>query len=385
VAGERPTTEDVGAWARELDALGERLGRRFARSEPRRRAVAYLRGLLGDAQRKNGWQLAESAGDARPYGVQHLLGRADWDADAVRDDLTAYVMEHLADPGGVLVVDETGFLKKGAKSVGVQRQYSGTAGRVENCQVGVFLAFAGRRGHAFLDRELYLPREWAGDADRRAEAGVPTDVAFATKPQLAKRLLGRAFAAGVRAAWVTADEVYGCDSSLRRWLEERGQPYVLAVRSDQRLWVAFEQVPVAEVARAAPARSWRRLSCGAGAKGPRVYDWWSQPINRPAAGELQRWLLVRRGVADPEERAYCFAAAPAGTPLRALAEVAGARWAVEVGFESAKGECGLGHYEVRSWVGWHRHVTLALFAHALLAAVRARAAGPRRRGKKGPA
>jgi SRSO17 transposase len=377
------TTEAVHAWAEELLAVGQRIGQHFARSEPRRRASAYLRGLLSDTGRKNGWQLAESAGDDRPYGIQHLLGRADWDADAVRDDLTAYVVEHLADPDGALILDETGFLKKGTKSAGVQRQYSGTAGRVENCQVGVFLAFAGKHGHAFLDRELYLPKDWANDPGRRRAARIPVDVTFATKPQLAKRLLERAFAAGVTAAWVTADEVYGCDSALRRWLEERRQPYVLAVRSDQRLWVDFRQVPAATVAAAVPQRAWRRLSCGAGAKGPRRYDWWSMPINRPTSDELQRWLLVRRGVSDPTELAYYFAAAPAGTPLVRLAEAAGMRWAVECGFEAVKGECGLADYEVRSWPGWYRHVTLSLFAHALLAVIRARAPRPGRPKKGG--
>src|SRR5258708_4705595 len=198
-----PTATDVHTWADELGAVGERLGRHFARSEPRRRAVEYLRGLLSDAERKNGWQLAEEAGDETPYGVQHLMGRADWDADRVRDDLVGYAQGHLADPRGVMIVDETGFLKKGTKSAGVQRQYSGTAGRVENCQVGVFLAFAGRQGHTLLDRELYLPKEWAGDPGRRQAAGVPPEVAFATKPQLAERMLKRAWRAGVKAAWVT--------------------------------------------------------------------------------------------------------------------------------------------------------------------------------------
>jgi SRSO17 transposase len=379
----RQTAVDVHAWAEELQAVGGRIGQHFTRSEPRRRALDYVRGLLSDAQRKNGWQLAEFVGDRRPYGVQHLLGRADWDADAVRDDLRAYVMDHLVDPQGVLIVDETGFLKKGTKSAGVQRQYSGTAGRIENCQIGVFLAFAGKHGHAFLDRELYLPRGWADDAERRRGAAIPAGVAFATKPQMARRMLARAFAAGVKAAWVTADEVYGCDSALRRWLEERRQPYVLAIRSDQRLWVDFRQVPVAGIAAAAPAGAWRRLSCGAGVKGPRWYDWWLLPVNRPSGDELQRWLLVRRRVTDPTDRAYYFAAATAGTPLERLVEAAGMRWAVECGFEAAKGECGLADYEVRSWPGWYRHVTLALFAHALLAVIRARAAAPGGRKKGG--
>ena len=227
----QPTATDVCNWASELNAVGERLARRFARSEPRRRAVAYLRGLLSDAERKNGWQLAEEAGDESPYGVRHLLGRADWEADRVRDDLIAYAHGHLADPRGVLVVDETGFLKKGTKSAGVQRQYSGTAGRIENCQVWVFLTFAGRKGHALLDRELYLPESWAGDAGRRKAARVPEEVRFATKPRLAERMLERARRAGVKAAWVTGDAAYGNDAYLRRTLEANEQPYVLAVKS----------------------------------------------------------------------------------------------------------------------------------------------------------
>src|SRR6516162_5426036 len=207
----RPTARQVTGWADELTAVAERIGPRFARSEPRRRAVGYLRVLLSDAERKNGWQLAEHLGDPTPDGVQHLLARADWDADAVRDDLLGYVRERLGHPDGVLIVDETGFLKKGTKSAGVARQYSGTAGRVENCQVGVFLAYATGRGRALLDRELYLPKEWAGDAGRRQAAGIPKGVEFATKIALARRVVERAVGAGVPAAWVTADAVYGSD------------------------------------------------------------------------------------------------------------------------------------------------------------------------------
>ena len=203
----------------------------------------YVLGLLSPAERKNGWQLAEAAGEATPYGVQHLLGRAVWDADAVRDALRAYVVEHLGDPGAVLVVDETGFLKKGGKSVGVQRQYSGTAGRIENCQIGVFLAYAAPQGRAFLDRALYLPKEWAADAARREEAGVPATVEFRTKPQLARAMLERALAAGVPAGWVTGDEVYGGDRRLRVWLEERGVAHVLAVKASEPLWAATARGP----------------------------------------------------------------------------------------------------------------------------------------------
>ena len=369
----QPTAADVRGWADELEAVGRRLARRFPRSEPRRRAIAYLRGLLSDAERKNGWQLAEKAGDETPYGVQHLLGRADWDADRVRDDLVAYAHGHLADPQGVLVVDETGFLKKGTKSAGVQRQYSGTAGRIENCQVGVFLAFAGRKGHALLDRELYLPKEWAGDADRREEARIPEEVAFATKPQLAERMFKRAWKAGVKAAWATGDAVYGGDPHLRRFLESNRQPYVLAVRSDQRLWVEFSQLRVDRIAAGLPRRAWHKASAGAGSKGPRWYDWALEPFGPVDGRGWQLWLLVRRHRERPEERAYYLCRGPAATPRGELIRVAGSRWTVEECFERAKGDCGLDEYEVRSWVGWFRQITLSMFALAMLTAIRSRA------------
>ena len=328
----RPTAAAVQGWAAELDALGEQLGRHFPRSEPRRRAVGYLQGLLSDVERKNGWQLAERLGDPTPYGVQHLLGRADWDADAVRDDLVRYAHGHLADPDGVLVVDETGFLKKGTKSAGVHRQYSGTAGRIENCQVGVFLAFAGRHGHTLLDRELYLPKEWAADADRRPEAGIPGAVTFATKPQLAERMLRRAWRLGVKAAWVAADTVYGNDGKFRRFLEANRQPYVLAVQSNQQLWDGTARTRVDAVAAGWPTGAWHRASAGAGAKGPRWYDWAAVPLPAAPAGPAARgqWLLARRSVSDPTEVAYYRAAGPAATPVAALAQVAGSRWAVEM-------------------------------------------------------
>jgi SRSO17 transposase len=378
-----PTVTDVRDWADELNAVGERLARRFARSEPRRRAVAYLRGLLSDAERKNGWQLAEEAGDEAPYGVQHLLGRADWDADRVRDDLTAYVREHLADPQGVLIVDETGSLKKGTKSAGVQRQYSGTAGRIENCQIGVFLAFAGRKGYALLDRELYLPKEWAGDADRREAARVPKDVAFATKPQLAERMLKRAWKAGVKAAWVTGDAVYGNDVHFRRTLESNGQPYVLAVKCDQRLYDGRWRDRVDAIADRLPAKAWRKASAGAGSKGPRWYDWAAEPFGAADGRGWQLWLLVRRHRERKQERAYYLCRGPAATTRAELVRVAGSRWAVEECFERAKGDCGLDEYEVRSWVGWYRHVTLAMFALAVLSVIRSRAESGPVPGKKG--
>jgi SRSO17 transposase len=251
-----------------------RIAHRFARPEPRQRAFQYLKGLLSPLERKNGWQLAEQAGELTPDGMQRLLATADWDAEQVREDLRAYVVEHLGEPEAVLVVDETGFLKKGTKSVGVQRQYSGTAGRIENCQIGVFLAYASAQGRTFLDRELYLPKEWAADRARREEAGVPEAVEFHTKPQLARAMLERALDAGVPAAWVTGDEIYGGDRRLRLWLEERQLPHVLAIKSTEPLWTrtTWRQVAAKTLAAAVAEAEWQRLNAGEGAKGPRVYD-----------------------------------------------------------------------------------------------------------------
>jgi SRSO17 transposase len=360
-------------WAGELESLAALMGKRFPRTEPRQRARAYVQGLLSPIARKNGWQLAEYAGDAAPYGVQHLLGRATWSADAVRDDLRTYVVEHLGEPGAVLVIDETGFLKKGTKSVGVARQYSGTAGRVENCQIGVFLAYVTGRGRTFLDRELYLPREWATDLDRRAGAGVPAEVPFATKPQLARQMIARALAAGVPCRWVTGDSVYGSDWRMRSWLEEQQLSYVLGVTAQYRIFTGHtREWAAAVVGRLAPD-AWRRVSCGAGSKGERRYDWAWLPLGAPR-GEHQRWLLARRNISDPTQVAYDVGSGPPDTSLEQLVRVVGTRWAIEESVETAQGEVGLAHDEVRSWHGWYRHVTLALWAHAYLTVLRAHAA-----------
>jgi SRSO17 transposase len=337
----------------------------------RARVRAYLAGLLSRVERKNGWQVAEQLGESGPQGVQRLLNRAHWDADAVRDDLRVYVVEHLGDPDAVLVVDETGFLKKGTKSVGVKRQYSGTAGRIENSQVGVFLAYAAPRGRAFLDRALYLPKEWATAQERRHEAGVPDTVRFATKGHLAQDMLARAFAAGVPAAWVTADEVYGDDGAFRSWLEAQERSSVLAVSGDHRLWVDGRQERVDGLTAALPAEAWTRLACGEGAQGPRLYDWAAWRL--PATAERAQWVLVRRSLSDPTERAYYRAAGPLGTPLAELVRVAGTRWVIEDCIERAKGEVGLDQYEVRRWPAWYRYITLALVAHAYLEITRAHA------------
>ena len=373
--------EDVREWGQQVDEVARRIGARFARSETRDRVRSYLVGLLGPVQRKNAWQVAEQIGDAVPYGVQYLMGRADWDPDEVRDDLRGYVVETLGDPDAVLVLDETGFLKKGTRSAGVARQYTGTAGRIENAQVGVFLAYAGRHGTAFLDRALYLPEEWTGDPGRCKKAGIPEGTAFATKPWLARLMLERAFEAGVPAAWVTGDEVYGSDGGLRRWLEGQRRPYVLAVRANQYVWAGSRQSTVAALAKALPKRAWHKITIAAGSKGPRRYAWVWVPINNDLGPQWQRWLLVRRGLDDPKDLAYYIAAGPRRTTLTRLAKTAGARWSIEGGFESAKQEVGLADYEVRSWTGWYRHVTLALLAHAVLAAVRRLADGPPKKSR----
>ena len=367
------------AWSDEFVALLERLAPRFGRVEPRRRAAAYLKGLLAPVERKNGWQLAEAAGDPTPDGVQEFLSRVRWDADAVRDDLQTYVAEHLGDSGGVLVLDETGFLKKGGKSAGVQRQYSGTAGRIENCQIGVFLAYASRYGRTLIDRALYLPESWAADRTRRAEAGVPEDVAFATKPKLGLAMLERAHAAGLPLAWVTADSVYGADHALRRWLQAHRLGYVLAVTRAQRLGFGRVEDRVAEI----PADSWHRLSAGDGAKGPRLYDWAYRPYGEDAALGWEKGLLIRRSVAAPHDLAFYLTHAADGTALADLVQVAGTRWTIEACFEAAKGEVGLDQYEVRSWTGWHRHVTLAMLAHAYLAVLRKVVVGGRAHARPG--
>ena len=364
------TQADVHQWAEGLDVVVGQSAPRFGRTEPRRRAAAYLRGLLAPVERKNGWQLAEAVGDHSPDGMQDFLSRTHWDADAVRAALQTYVVQHLGDPEAVLVLDETGFLKKGTHSAGVARQYSGTAGRIENCQIGVFLGYAGRHGLALLDRALYLPADWAKDAERRREARIPPDIGFATKPKLGLAMLERARQANIAFAWITGDSVYGADSAIRRWAERNRYGYVLTVTSGQYLG----QRPVTHWIEDLPATAWRRLSAGDGAKGPRLYDWAGVPYNAAARG-FQCALLVRRSIGKPGELTFYLTHAPEGTTLADLVRVAGMRWSIESLFEQAKGEVGLDQYEVRSWVGWHRHITLAMLALAYLAALRKAANG----------
>jgi SRSO17 transposase len=365
-----------------IDSVHARIAPRFRRAEARARARQYLAGLLAPVERKNSWQLAEYLGESGPQGVQRLLNAADWDADAVRDDLRALVVEHLGEPDGVLVLDETGFLKKGTKSVGVQRQYSGTAGRRENQQIGVFLIYASTHGAAYLDRALYLPEVWAGDAVRRAEAGVPEAVCFATKGELAQAMLARAFAAGVPAAWVIGDTVYGHDE-LRQWLELQGRSYVLAVPATHSVWTAAQLVEARVLADGLVEAAWTPHSAGDGSQGPRLYDWACFALPYEAAPGMAHWLLVRRSRSDPAERAYYHVYGPADTPVATMVRVAGRRWCIEVAFEEAKGLVGLDQYEVRGWTAWHRHITLALLAHAALAVARSRGCDPTPAGERG--
>lgn len=333
---------------------------------------AYLRGLLAEVERKNGWTLAEAAGDAGPEGMQRLLNFYAWDCDGLRDDVRDVVVEAIGDEtAGVLIVDETGFLKKGNKSAGVARQYSGTAGRIENSQVGVFLAYASDRGRALIDRELYLPKTWTADRERCRDAGIDDDVEFATKPELAQTMIERAFDAGVPFGWVTGDEAYGQVGKLRLWLESKGVSHVLAVpKSQMVVSMQLRQRRAHTVIADLDASAWQRLSCGDGAQGPRVYDWAAvdiRPLREPGRGH---WLLARRSLTAPEEIAYYICYGPAETPLAELVRVAGSRWAIEECFQTAKNETGLDHYQVRGYTAWYRHITLSMAAAAFLTILR---------------
>ena len=453
-----PTDQEVTRWADEIKITSGLIGGRFSRRDLRARSEHYLRGLISRADRKNNWQLAEEVGEQTPANLQHFIARSRWSADEVRDDPRQYLVEHLGAKDAILVVDETGFLKKGTKPVGVKRQYSGTAGRTGNCQVGVFLAYCSNTGHALIDRSLYLPKEWAQDRSRRIEARIPGSVTFATKPQLARLMPERTLDAGIPAKWITADEVYGSDYRFRQFCEDRGLGYVVAISSQARLFLNGRRTRVDEHVGQIPKRAWRRLSCGSGLKGERLYDWafvaWPHYDNpnlsrgflvrrslsdpngvkrglgyvvaissqarlflngrrtrvdehvgqipkrawrRLSCGSglkgerlydwafvawphydnpnLSRGFLVRRSLSDPNDVAYFFTSAPKRTTLKTIVRIAASRWAIEECFEQAKQETGLDEYEVRSWIGWHRHITLSMLAHATLAVIRSRARG----------
>jgi len=369
VAAGHSVEVDPARWQELLDELLGRVAGRFARVDLRRRAKAFVRGLLADLPRKNCWTIAEHAGNPNPDGMQHLLSRAVWDHDAVRDDVRAYLVEYLGDPGAVLVVDETGDLKKGTTTVGVKRQYTGTAGRVENAQVAVYLVYATAAGHAVIDRELYLPRSWTDDPDRLQAAGVPHEVGFATKPALAQAMIRRALDAGVPAAWVAGDEVYGANPGLRAELEARGVGYVLAVACDHLVGFGGATHRADALLWQVPARAWQQISCGKGAKGHRLYDWAFLRLDHhgpaPAGQAGQHWLMVRRNQRTGELAFYrCYTPRP--VPLAVLVKVAGTRWTVEERFQTSKGLVGLDQHQVRRWRSWYRWVTLAMLAHAFL-------------------
>ena len=366
-----------------MDALVELISGRFRRAEPRRRVGDYLRGLLAGLERKNGWTVAEHAGAASPDGMQRLLRTADWDVDGVRDDLRGYVLDELGDQAsGVFVVDETGFVKKGVRSAGVARQYTGTSGKIDNCQIGVFLAYASTKGRALIDRELYLPTAWTEDRARCAAAGIPAEVGFATKPQLGVSMLRRAHTAGVLTGWVSADEVYGQNPSFRGWLATHQVPYVLATRNDDMLSSPDGHRRQAKTLAvlagyAQGGAGWERRAIGPGAHGLREYDWAVvalDPAGLPAG--WGHWLLVRRQTRpglgkQHRELAFYRCAGPTTTPLRELIRVAGARWAIEECFQTTKNEAGLDQYQVRDYRAWYAHITLSLLAAAYLAATRA--------------
>ncbi|WP_455356918.1 IS701 family transposase [Streptomyces sp. SYSU K217416] len=363
---------DAGRWSAGLVELHDRFVHRFTRTEPRESALAYLRGLIAPLERKNGWTLAEEAGHAAPDRIHRLLNRCDWEADEVLRDVREYVVEHLGDPDGVLIVDDTGCLKKGVRSAGVQRQYSGTAGRTENCQIGVFLAYATARGRTLIDRGLYLPRSWTEDRDRCRRAGVGDEVEFATKLEMAEAMVDRAVADRIPFRWLTGDEAYGQSKSWRHRLEEADIFHVVATRRNDTVVTRFSiDHRIDELIAGLTRQKWKRRSCGAGAHGPRVYDWARaevRPWHRP---DRRHWVLDRRSITDPAKIAYYIAYAPAETTLDELVAVAGARWAIDECFQSAKGECGLDDYQVRRYDGWHRHTTLAMAAHACLTMLRA--------------
>lgn len=364
-------TGTLADWQAALGELKEHLAPALGRAETRGSGGAFIDGLLSGAERKTGWMLAEEAGLERPYRIQSLLGRSAWSADAMRERVLDYVLDALGDPGGVLVVDETGFVKKGTHSVGVARQYSGTAGRIENSQIGVFLCYASRYGHALIDRRLYLPKAWAEDSERRREASVPPEITFATKPVMASEMIAAALDRGISCAWVLADAVYGSDYKLRRMLEDRGQPYVLAVRSNQHLRFLTDeglaQTSPAYLAEELEADDWHALSAGEGAKGPRLYHWARLPLNWTTQDGFERCLLFRRSLKSSGEIAYYFVHARKGATLAEMAGAAGLRWTIEECFLRAKDDLGLDHCEARSWHGWHRHMTLVMAAAAFLA------------------
>ena len=374
LTGTTTTPTDIGGWVQALFRLHARIAPHFARPEPRRRALLYLQGILSDTARKNGWQLAEHAGEARPDGMQRLLSHAVWETDGVRDEVRSYVLEQLGQEAAILVIDESGFPKRGTKSAGVGPQYCGTTGQVQNCQVGVFLSYVTAHGHSLIDRELYLLLDWCQDPERCRAAHIPEAVRFATKPELAIQMLKRIAEVGCPIAWVVADTVYGANLDLRTWLEAYAYPYVLAVACTEPVGIITpdgqrRRVPVDEVeALLLQEQDWQRLSMSEGTKGPRLFDWAVVPILHRWQEDGRHWLLIRRSLSDPQEKRYHLVFALPGTTLQEMVQASGARWHIEEDFEQAK-DMGLDHYEVRSFLGWYRHVTLVMLALAYLAGI----------------
>lgn len=363
---------EVQQWSSGFAAFCGRFAPRFSRVESRRRMVAYIRGLLGELERKNGWTLAEAARDATPDGMQRLLNFYAWDCDGLRDDVREIVAQTIGDEtAGVLIIDETGFLKKGSTSAGVARQYSGTAGRIENSQVGVFLAYASLTGRALIDRELYLPKSWTEDRQRCRDAGIDDSIEFSTKPELAQSMIERALDAGIPFGWVTADEAYGQAGQLRLWLESRGVAHVLAVpKSQMVVTMRLQRRRAHSVIADLDESVWQPMSCGDGAHGPRIYDWAAVDIRPLRERGRGHWLLARRSRTDPEQIAYYICFGAADTTLDELVRVAGSRWAIEECFQTAKNETGLDHYQVRGYTAWYRHITLSMAAAAFLTILR---------------
>jgi len=392
--------EDLSEWATDFLQFCDCFGNVFGRKEPRAQAAKYLRGLMASVPRKNSWQVAEVIGDRTPDATQRLLYQARWSADAARDRLLQYTIEVFGEEEGIGVVDETGFIKRGTHSVGVKRQYSGTAGKIENCQIGTFLSYATTRGHVFLDRRLYLPKEWGNDPERREQARVPAEVIFQTKPEQAMAMLIHAWQEGVPMRWVAGDEVYGDSTALRDLIACHKRWYVLTVRTLTAVWterpLVVEPAPqergrprtkvrlaegapaataVKEVVTSWPESRWQRLTVAEGEKGLIIYDWGCQRIveSRNGLPGPDAWLVARRSLSDPTDIAYYLSNAPVDTPILKLAQVASTRYTVEQCIEEAKGETGLDEYEVRYWHSWHRHITLSMMAHTWLASVRYKA------------
>jgi SRSO17 transposase len=372
----RPSPQELGGWSLHLQQVHHRIAPRFARPEPRSLALLYLQGIVSEIPRKNGWQLAEQARQARPYGMQRLLSRAVWDTDGVRDDVRAYVLELLGtDANAIAVLDESGFPKRGKKSAGVKKQHCGVTGRVENCQVGVFLTYVTTRGHALIDRDLYLPEDWLMDRERCQEAGIADTVQFYPKWELALHMLERAREAGLPFRWVVADTVYGRAVDLRMWLEKQGYAYVLAIASTETVCV---QTPTGSYLLAeareidavlVPEQDWQRLAMSQGTKGPRSFDWARLPVVHQGVVDGYHWLLIRRCIDDPHEKAYYLVFASPATTLQETVWAIGNRWHIEEDLQATK-KLGLDHYEVRSFIGWYRHITLVLLAYAFLVGIR---------------